>query len=195
MRRRVSTLAIVALLLMCSLAVVGSIAAQSSGQAYYTVVRGDSLARIAARFGVTVQAITQANGIANPNLIYSGQVLLIPSPVVVPTPVPPVPAPGGSYYTVRTGDTLRLIAGWYGTTIQAIVQANGIFNPNRIYPGQVLYIPPVTYTRIAAYYVVYGDTLARIARRYGSSVAAIVQYNGLPNPNHIFAGQLLYIPY
>lgn len=44
----------------------------------YTVRRGDNLFRIALRFGTTVDAIAEANGIPNPNLIYVGQVLLIP---------------------------------------------------------------------------------------------------------------------
>jgi LysM repeat protein len=51
--------------------------------------------------------------------------------------------------------------------------------------------PPV----ITPYYVRYGDTLARIARRFGTSVSAIVAYNGLWNPNLIYVGQLLYIPH
>ncbi|MBP6440742.1 MAG: LysM peptidoglycan-binding domain-containing protein, partial [Caldilineaceae bacterium] len=46
-----------------------------------------------------------------------------------------------TYYTVRYGDTLSGIAARHGTTTQAIMQANGIWNPNHIYAGQVLYIP------------------------------------------------------
>jgi LysM repeat protein len=46
----------------------------------YVVARGDTLAGIATRFGVTLQALAQANGIANPNLIYVGQQLAIPGP-------------------------------------------------------------------------------------------------------------------
>ncbi len=46
----------------------------------YTVQFGDTLARIAQRHGVTVEALAQANNIANPNLIYVGQVLVIPTP-------------------------------------------------------------------------------------------------------------------
>jgi LysM repeat protein len=59
------------------------------GTSTYTVVRGDTLARIAAKFGTTVQALATLNHIANPNLIYAGQVLTISgsgAPVVTPPP-------------------------------------------------------------------------------------------------------------
>ncbi|AHV95562.1 LysM peptidoglycan-binding domain-containing protein [Paenibacillus sabinae] len=55
---------------------------------YYTVQAGDNLYSIASRFGTTVQAILQANSLANPNNIYSGLRLYIPVPVPVPSPGP-----------------------------------------------------------------------------------------------------------
>lgn len=55
----------------------------------YVVQRGDTLARIAARYGVTVSALASANGIRNPNLIYTGQRLVIPGKTA------PAPKPGG----------------------------------------------------------------------------------------------------
>lgn len=110
----------------------------------YRVQPGDTLYRIATRYGTTVTAIVQANNIANPNLIYVGQILEIPdgsSPN--PTPPPgPVPTPGpGTTYVVQPGDTLFRIAIRFGTTVSAIAQANGITNINLIYVGQRLIIP------------------------------------------------------
>ncbi len=93
----------------------------------YTVRPGDTLWAIARRYGTTVEALVQANGIADPNLIYVGQVLRVPAAAVT--------------YTVRPGDTLWAIARRYGTTVEALVQANGIADPNLIYVGQVLRIP------------------------------------------------------
>jgi LysM repeat protein len=52
----------------------------------YVVQRGDQLGRIAQSFGVTLQAIQAANGITNPNLIVTGQKLVIPSPGASPVP-------------------------------------------------------------------------------------------------------------
>lgn len=67
----------------------------------YVVQAGDTLASIAQRFGTTVEAIARANNITNPNLIFVGQVLTIPTgaapgptPPTSPTPTPPTPAPG-----------------------------------------------------------------------------------------------------
>lgn len=107
----------------------------------YTVQPGDTLSALARRYNTTVQAIVNANNIANPNLIRVGQVLEIPGEgsVVPPTPAPS-PSPGGTY-TVQPGDTLSRIAQRFGTTFQAIAQANNLANPNRIYVGQVLIIP------------------------------------------------------
>lgn len=90
----------------------------------YTVQSGDTLSGIAAKFGTTVSALVQANGISNPNVIYVGQKIVL----------------GGSssVYTVKSGDTLSGIASAHGTTWQALAQKNGISNPNVIYVGQTI---------------------------------------------------------
>jgi len=108
------------------------------GATYYTVQPGDTVGNIARAFGTTIAAIVSANTLSNPSLIYPGQVLLIP----VGTVTPPQPPPS-SYitYVVMPGDQLRLIAARYNTTWQAIATLNNLYNPNVIYPGQVLRIP------------------------------------------------------
>ena len=103
---------------------------------YYTVQRGDTLYSIARRYGVTVTAIAQANGILNPAYIRVGQVLLIPT-----GPPAPPPPPTGGYYIVQRGDNLYRIALRFGTTYWAIAVANNLPNPNHIYAGQTLLIP------------------------------------------------------
>lgn len=100
---------------------------------YHIVQYGENLTRIAARYGTTVWAIAQANGIWDTNRIYLWQVLLIP----IYAPAPPL---WPTVYVVRLGDTLMAIAWRFGTTVWAIAEANGIWNPNVIFVGQVLYI-------------------------------------------------------
>jgi LysM repeat protein len=110
----------------------------------YRVKWGDTLSRIAAQFGVSIQSIVTANNISNPDLIYADQVLQIPDGSATPAPQPPpstTPPPTSGNYTVRTGDTLSAIARRFGTTVAAIAQANNINNVNLIYIGQVLVIP------------------------------------------------------
>lgn len=107
----------------------------------YTVQPGDTLSGLARRYNTSVQAIAKANNIANPNLIYVGQVLEIPTDGGGVTPPPPPPPSPGGTYIVQRGDTLSAIARRFGVTYQAIAQANNIANPNLIYVGQVLIIP------------------------------------------------------
>jgi LysM repeat protein len=106
---------------------------------YYVVQRGDTLFSIARRFGATIGAIAQANGLSNPRYIRAGQRLVIPS--ACPAYAPPSTVSGATVYIVRRGDTLYSIARRYHTTVTAIAWANGIANPHRIWVGQRLVIP------------------------------------------------------
>ena len=107
----------------------------------YTVRRGDSLWAIATRYGTSIAALRQANGLAS-NIIYVGQRLAIPgsSSGASSSGSTSQPSSGSQVYTVRRGDTLASIAYRYGTTVSAIVRANGLTNPSLIYPGQQLRI-------------------------------------------------------
>jgi LysM repeat protein len=105
------------------------------------------LAAIAAIYGTSADLLASLNGIANPNQLDIGLVLLIPtaippSPTPTATLVPTVPPSSGiTLYVVQAGDTLDGIARNFGTTVNAITQLNGIANPSLIFPGLVLQIP------------------------------------------------------
>jgi murein DD-endopeptidase MepM/ murein hydrolase activator NlpD len=101
----------------------------------YAVQPGDTLALIARRYGTSVQELAERNRLANPHLIYVGQVLEIPS---TGTEVRPA---GGTVYVVQAGDTLARIAGRYRLSVWALAQANQIDNPSLIRVGQQLLIP------------------------------------------------------
>lgn len=112
----------------------------------YIVQPGDTLALIAERFGTTVAAIVKANNIANPDVIFVGQVLQIPvpgaPPVPTPTPPPSITVPVGfRLYIVQPGDTLAEIAARFGTTVEVLAAINRIPNPDFIVVGQVLLVP------------------------------------------------------
>ena len=105
---------------------------------WYQVHWGDTLSSISRYTGVSAWTIAQANGLANPHYIYAGQWLWIPCQTPPPQPPPPQ---CGYWYTVRWGDTMNSISYRTGVRPWAIAQANGIYNLNRIYAGQVLWIP------------------------------------------------------
>ena len=113
--------------------------AQASCQTVRHVVKpGETLYQIARRYGVSVSSIVQANNLWNPNLIYSGQVLLIP---LCSGGTTPPPGQCVKVHVVKRGEYLKSIAAKYGTTWQAIANLNNIQNPNLIYVGQRLKIP------------------------------------------------------
>lgn len=147
----------------------------------YTVRRGDTLSAIAQRFDTTVSALVQLNGIANPNLIYTGQVLKVPG----------TPRTTVQTYTVRQGDTLWGIARRFGTTVQYLAGVNHIADPSLIYPGQVLDIHVEQGGASGSYTVRAGDTLWGIAQRFGTNVSHLVALNGIANPSLIYPGQVI----
>lgn len=123
------------------IAVSPAAAAPAADQTIYVVRAGDTLARISARYGVSIAALVSANGIINPNRIFVGQRLIIPGATSGGTAPAPSPAPvSGSIYIVQPGDTLSRIAVRYRTTVAALLAANGLTNPDRIWVGQRLRI-------------------------------------------------------
>src|SRR5690349_17549038 len=116
--------------------VIAALLAMSVPAAYadtiYIVQRGDTLFLISVRFNVSMSAIMSANGIANPNIIYVGQRLVIPTGGGTPGATPP-PTSGGTTYVVQRGDYLSLIAQRFGVSLSALMSANGIVNPNLIF--------------------------------------------------------------
>jgi LysM repeat protein len=126
---------------------------------------------------------------------------------VPPTPVPPTATPGVTRYTVQPGDNLTGIAARYGVNVDRLAQVNGITDSNMLFAGQVLVIPdgsaplPPTPTAtpgpvdgtLVHYTVQPGDGVFAIARRYNTTVDAIVARNNLDNPNYVMSGQVLEI--
>ena len=95
----------------------------------HIVQYGENLSTIAVQYGTTWQELARINALSNPDIIYQGQTLSVVGGQSVAT---------SGYCVVEYGDTLSTIAAQFGTTVEHLVLANGISNPNLIYAGQVL---------------------------------------------------------
>ncbi len=199
----------------------------------YQIQPGDTLVNIALHYGTTVDLLAEINNLVNPHQLDVGQILLIHTPIPPtlaatirptvtlyptegPTLDPAAEATASSWYViyvVQIGDTLDEIAREQGTTVQAIVELNGITNPSRIVPGQEIQIPsafptptltptltplptstPLPTIIPVAYIVQQGDTLPIIAARYAVSVVELAQLNGIAYDDQLTVGQELIIP-
>ena len=129
MKRRIIVLVTIISLLAASFAPAQ---ASVSCSQYHVVQRGEWLSRIARAYGTTWQYLASINGITNPNRIFAGQYLCVAAYT---------PPPQQSTYVVQRGDWLSRIARRFGVNLYSLIQANSIYNPNIIYPGQVLVIP------------------------------------------------------
>ena len=153
----------------------------------YTVMAGDTLSDIAAKFGTTYQELAAINGIEDPNMIHVGQIIKLKGHEIS-TPQ------GGTTYTVQAGDTLSGIAAKYGTTYQELAVLNGISDPNIIHVGQVLLVSQNSSSH--TYYVQAGDSLWGIAQSQlgdGTRYQEIKALNGLSDDT-IYPGQALQLP-
>ena len=166
--------------------------AEQGGIAYYVVQPGDTLADIAYKLGVSASVLARANGIANWDLIYVGQALLIPGNNPAPTPEPPAsptpqaaatPAPTATPDAATTPDVVATSA---ASATPYAPATPDVAPPTAPAPTPV---PGVA----VVYTVVPGDTLAKLAARYGTSINAIMRANGLTNPDFIYVGQQLTI--
>jgi LysM repeat protein len=119
---------------------------------HHEVQPGETLSMIADQYGTTVAVLVEANAITDPDHIRIGAILTIPDPAAPPaakpTPTASVPAAPAlppqrrhRFYVIEAGDTIAVIAGKFGTTIDLVVAANGLVDRDQIAVGQVLRIP------------------------------------------------------
>jgi murein DD-endopeptidase MepM/ murein hydrolase activator NlpD len=205
--RRALAVSIVIALLTAPLAANGRYAlAQDGGGSTTTTIhvvqRGENLFRIAMRYGTTVEAIAQANGIKDPTQISVGQRLLIPN--VSPNAVAAADAADSSPgipvdYVVQPGDSLINLSLRYGMSVAAIALQNRIVNPAQLYVGLSLSLQEGAGSEPAIktgwlYVVQPDDNVYRIAARYGISLARLIKSNKLKRTSVLYPGQHIVIP-
>jgi len=158
-----------------------------NGTTMIIIQYGDTLSELAIKYNTTVEILVKLNNIPNPNLIYAGNVLIIPISSGVENN-----NSNADIYIVKYGDTLWGIARRFNTTVNELVEANNIQNRNIIYIGQRIIIPR-NKSEFIIYRVKYGDTLWSIARKFNTTILHIVNLNNIKNPNLIYAGSILKI--
>ncbi|MFP3895317.1 MAG: LysM peptidoglycan-binding domain-containing protein [Anaerolineales bacterium] len=149
----------------------------------YTVQAGDTLYSLAKRHDTTVQAIMQANGMMS-YLIHVGDVIWMPVSGAVP--------PGPIVHIVQPGETLYSIAQQYGTTVWAIRMANNLPGYT-VWAYSALFIPTTAQPGAIIHIVQPGETLYSIANRYDTTVPLLMMANGL-DTYEIRVYQRLFIP-
>ena len=112
-----------------------SFASASETLATYLIQPGDTLSAIAASTGVSLERLVNFNSIKNPDIIIAGQTLSLTGAA------PAGRVAGGAQYTVKDGDTLWNIARANGTSVDALVELNGLSNADQLTIGQVLRMP------------------------------------------------------
>ncbi|CAM2065352.1 LysM peptidoglycan-binding domain-containing protein [Sulfidibacter corallicola] len=178
----------------------------------YTLERGDTLGKLAKRFGTTVHALTSLNAINNPRRLRVGQKLLIPkgSRRAYPLRVQEFDREErleakDVRYEVKRGDTLYLISKRFQTTIPSILSLNADLDPFAPEPGQSLSIhqgdrwdrqrkPPSRARGYTYYRVQRGDTLSEIAQRHRVGLSKLLRINGFNKRSTIRVGQRVKIP-
>lgn len=148
----------------------GNTSSQGGSETVYTVREGDTLSAIAKKYGTTYKKLAKYNGISNPDLISVGQKIKIPATESKPETVTPVKKE--TSYTVKSGDTLSAIAKKYGTTVQVLVDLNGIKDKDIINVGQVIKLPGTS-----GFFVGCRVQVKRTATKYatGQAIASFVK--------------------
>lgn len=178
----------------------------------YRVERGDTLFSVALKFETDVDTLRKLNYLIDDSIII-GQILQVPYKPGMTEAGAPTPTPEPFRYTVEPGDTLSSIARKFNVTTIAIVEANGLLDPNSVVVGQEFLIPgyqppaagqtgaPQDETAGSAasgaevvHVVQPGEGLLEIATKYGVDANALAQANNITNRNLLRVGQRLVIP-
>ena len=168
---------------------VQSSSTQSSS--YHTVVRGDSLSKIAEKYRVSLSELKRVNGLRS-NVAMLGVKLKLPTNAQSTSNNQ---SSNPAFHIVKRGDSLSEISANYNVTIASLKRLNGL-SKDTVYLGQKLKIPGGVSSNVSSartHKVSRGDTLSEIAEKYGSSTSKIMQANNMRSQT-VLLGQVLTIP-
>jgi LysM repeat protein len=162
---------------------------QTSRPTTYRVKSGDTVTKIAKRFGLSITSLAKLNKLGPKSLIRVGQVIKL---------VGAAPPEGkAESYRVKPGDTLSAIASRHKLTLSELTSINRISSSSLIYPGQVLRVAKVVPTSqppVGApdtHQVLAGESLHSVSQKFGMTLSALREYNGLAKASIIYVGQVL----
>ncbi|WP_243641309.1 LysM peptidoglycan-binding domain-containing protein [Xylanivirga thermophila] len=160
----------------------------------YIIRSGDTFYKLAQRFNTTVEAIMAVNPGVDPQNLMIGQRICIPVGPVYPS-CPPNTMP----YIIRSGDTFYKLAQRFNTTVEAIMAVNPGVDPQNLMIGQRICIPvgpvyPSCPPGSLVYVIKSGDTLYAIARRFNTTVEAIMSANPGLDPQNLMVRRKICVP-
>ena len=188
---KVSRLLLISLAVILSLALYSPATAQDEGQdePYYIVQEGDSLWEIAARFGITVDDLQQANNISDPGQVVSGARLVIPG----------LSSVNGQLDTINVayGETLRSLSRRYGLSESTFGRLNRFVSPAELYAGATL-IVPLTENQSSSFSaranLASGQTLLELAVLRDKDPWSLALENNLPGTWAVLTTDVLRVP-
>ena len=187
-------------------------AAQGVATAVHVVRRGDSLWGVARRYGVSVKQLAAWNGLSTKTVLRPGQRLTVhdrnmgvsrPGPAILAAKPAEALPPPDTVHVVERGDTLYGIARRYGTTVRKLAEFNRIDADAVLHPGQrvrivsavsedpPVFAPDLDSRRHFQYRVKRGDSLWRISRQFGVSIAELREWNQLSRDKPLMPGREL----
>ncbi|NAE86632.1 muramidase-2 [Enterococcus hirae] len=182
----------------------------ATGQATYTVKAGESVWRVANKYGISMNQLIEWNNIKN-NFIYPGQKLIVkggsskasatattkPTASTPASTTPTASSTGDTKYTVKAGESVWGVANKHHITMDQLIEWNNIKN-NFIYPGQEVIVKKGTAQSTPAksdektYTVKAGESVWGVADSHGITMNQLIEWNNIKN-NFIYPGQQLIV--
>ncbi|MFO8060644.1 MAG: LysM peptidoglycan-binding domain-containing protein [Bacillota bacterium] len=159
----------------------------------YTIAPGDTCSRLARRFNTTVAAMVSANPFVDLDDLDEGQIICIPRQPFYSA------CPEGNYYTIQSGDNFSDVAQKFNVSLDDMLEANPLADPEDLRPGQVICVPVAIPPAICPegsreYTIRRGDTFFVLARRFNTTVEAIRRANPDVDPESLLIGMTICIP-